>query len=139
MAQLVKRPFAGVICQQLMNFESRANAYAHRYPQLEGARCVFAQTCPAPTGLHRQFVLQPAARAPRAVAGNMSLQCHNYYSTIADTHRFGDVAFRFPDGVVLGVITMSIGRHAMLAPPVEYIVRRGGGCLRGALAWSSPR
>ena len=37
--------------------------------------------------------------------------------------RFGDLAYLFPDAVVMGTITEECG--CILAPPVEYIVSRG--------------
>ncbi|KIY99118.1 hypothetical protein MNEG_8845, partial [Monoraphidium neglectum] len=67
MAQLVKRPFASMVSQQLVNFGSAMSAYA----------------------------------------------------------QFGDCAFRFPDGIVLGVVNRDIGGQALMAPPVEYIVQPG--------------
>lgn len=47
MAQLVKRPFASMVSQQLVNFGSAMSAYAQCYPDLEGTRRVPAQ---APRG-----------------------------------------------------------------------------------------
>ncbi|GBF91919.1 hypothetical protein Rsub_04643 [Raphidocelis subcapitata] len=77
MAQLIKRPFASLVGQQLTNFESAMNAFVHKFPELTGVR-------------------------------------------------FRDLQYRFPDGVVLGVIARrDLKSVALLPPNGDYLVGLG--------------
>jgi hypothetical protein len=138
LVQLVKRPFVSMVSQQLLNFEGTFNAYAHAFPELEGlrrgARCWFLNGAGA-AGLRSAASPRgdAPARAPSGVGGSADpslqpyiappLPCVSCKRSSFKHSRFGEVAFRLPDGIALGVVNRDIGGQALMAPPVEYIVR----------------